>query len=94
MPHGAQWPSLGTALAGLVIGTLSAARKVVLSMVQLCAEGLSLMRESPESLKLHLDFCPFLIWVFNAVKWQGLSKLANCSKVIVQNYRIFQSHFL
>lgn len=31
--------------------------------------------------------------LFNAVKRQDLSRLANCSKVIVQNYRIFRAIF-
>lgn len=92
MPGGAQWPSLGTPPAGLATGTLSAARKVVPSEVQLCAEGhadKTITRNAEAAVRA----LPIAHLVFNTVKWQDLSRLANCSKVIVQNYRIFRAIF-
>lgn len=89
----AQWPSLGTPLAGLATGPLSAARKVVPSEVQLCAEGHA-DRTITSNAEAAVRALSISHLVFNAVKWQDLSRLANCSKVIVQNYRIFQGHFL
>lgn len=93
MPGGAQWPSLGTPLARLATGPQSAARKVVPSEVQLCAEGHA-GRTITRTAEAAVRALPISHLVFNAVKWQDLSRLANCSKVIVQNYRIFQGHFL
>lgn len=89
MPGGAQWPSLGTPLAGLATGTLSARES---GPAQLCAEGhadKTITRNAGAAGRA----LPISHLVFNAVKRQDLSRLANCSKVIVQNYRIFRAIF-
>lgn len=54
-----------------------------------------LIKQSLEMLKLQmpLDLFPFPLVFFSAVKRQGSSLLANCNKVIVQNYRIFRAIF-
>lgn len=91
MPGVAQWPSLGTPLAGLATGTLSAG-KVVPREAQLCAKGhadKTITRNAGAAGRA----LPISHLVFNAVKRQELSRLANCSKVIVQNYRIFRAIF-
>lgn len=77
-------------------GTLSAARKVVPSVAQVCFQRRAdntISRNAKASNAKPLDLGPFSICFFNAVKWQGLSLLANCSGVIVQNYRIFRAIF-
>lgn len=81
MPSRAQWQ-------GWPQGTGSAARKVVPSMAQLHAD--KTITRNAEAAAIALSIFHL---VFNAVKWQDLSRLANCSRVIVQNYRIFRAIF-
>lgn len=75
--------------------TLPAARKVVPSAASICVqrradETISRNAEAANAIRLvSISIC-----FSSAVKWQGLSLLANCNRVIVQNYRIFQGHFL
>lgn len=79
-------------------GTLSAARKVVPSVAQIrfqtCADKtISRNAEAANAMPLDLGLFSICYFFFNAVKWQGLSLLANCNSVIVQNYRIFKAIF-
>lgn len=80
-------------------GTLSAARKVVPSAAQICFQmcadkTISRNAEAANAMPLDLGlFSNCFFFFFSAVKWQGLSLLANCNSVIVQNYRIFRAIF-